>query len=191
MTQKQQNNVSIRLMSGGHAFSKQDIEAIRRAGAGVLIEVVTPKSVLRPSEGFVAADARLDLEAAGYTVACNKEVVYSSAVNGRVAVMAISRECLETIHSTGITPRFTSPLLEGEDMAVGTYISLYDDTLYVRVYGDRLLFAEVMEVKEDADILYYLESIHRVYNIYNMNTRATGDVERLRKVCKRYTKLKF
>ena len=76
-------------------------------------------------------------------------------------------------------------------MAVGTYITLYDDTLYVRVYGDRLLFAEVMEVKEDADILYYLESIHRVYKIYNMNARATGDVERLRKVCKRYTKLKF
>lgn len=178
-------------MSGGHTFSKQDIEAIRRAGAGILIEVVTPKSVLRPSEGFVAADARLDLEAAGYTVACNEEVVYSSAVNGRVAVMAISRECLETIHSTGITPRFISPLLEGEDMAVGTYITLYDDTLYVRVYGDRLLFAEAMEVKEDADILYYLESIHRVYKLYNMNARATGDVERLRKVCKRYTKLKF
>ena len=51
------NNVSIRLMSGGHAFSNNDIEAIKSVGADVVVEVVTPKTVLRPEVGFALADA--------------------------------------------------------------------------------------------------------------------------------------
>ena len=48
-----------------------------------------------------------------------------------------------------------------------------------------------MSVVSDADILFYLESVNRVYGIYNMFARALGDVERLRKVCRKSFKTKF
>ena len=191
MTQNMPNSVSIRLMSGGHAFSKQDIESIQTAGNGVRVEVITSKSVLRPAEGFVPECARNDLEAVGIAVADNECVVYSAECNGRVAVIAISRECADAIAKLGIEVNYSSPLVSGEDMAEGTYIALYDDVLYLRVYRQGLRFAEAVGAKSDADIVYILENLNRVYNIYNMHARAIGDVKRLKKVCKKYTKLKF
>ena len=46
-------------------------------------------------------------------------------------------------------------------------------------------------MKNDADILFYMESVNRVYDIYNMYARAIGDVERLNKVCRKCFKMKF
>ena len=191
MTHNNLNSVSIRLMSGGHAFSKQDIESIKAAGNGANIEVVTLKTVLRPAEGFKPEEARHDLEAVGIAVAANECVVYSPECNGRVAVMAIRSECTEAIAKLGIEVNYSSPLAVGDDMAEGTYIALYDDVLYLRVYRQGLCFAEAVGAKSDADIVYILESLNRVYNIYNMHARAIGDVKRLTNVCKKYTKLKF
>lgn len=191
MIRNQQSNVSIRLMSGGHAFSESDIEALRAAGDGAIVEVVTPKTVLRPVEGFVPADAHLDLEATGYTIAPNEVVVHSCEVDGRVAIMAVSRECADAIDKLGVKVCYTSPLILGGDIAEGSYLALYGDVLYIRVYRDGLRFAEAIEVHGAADIIYYLESVNRVYNIYNMYACASGDVKRLEELCKRYTKLKF
>lgn len=183
------NNVSIRLMSGGHAFSNQDIEAIKSASADVVVEFVTHKTVLRPERGFVSADAQNDLEATGYAVAENEVVVCSAAHNGRVAIMAVSAACVEAITALGVRLCYTSPLLSGDDIDEGTYIALYDSVLYVRVYKSGLRFVEAIAVESDADILYYLESINRVYGIYNMYARAMGDVERLERVCRKCIKL--
>ena len=105
--------------------------------------------------------------------------------------MAISRECADAIAKLGVEVNYTSPLAVGDDMAEGTYIALYGDVMYLRVYGQELRFAEAVSVNNDADIVYILESLNRVYNIYNMHARAIGDVKRLKKVCKKYTKLKF
>lgn len=183
------NNVSIRLMSGGHAFSNNDIKAIKSAGADIVVEFVTPKTVLRPAEGFNPAEAEHDLVATGYAVAENEVVVCSAAHNGRVAIMAVSAECVEAITALGIKLCYSSPLLAGEDIAEGSHIALYDNVLYVRVYKAGLRFAEAIEIENDADILFYLESIHRVYGIYNMYARALGDVERLCRVCRKSMKL--
>lgn len=183
------NNVSIRLMSGGHAFSNNDIEAIKSLGADVVVEVVTPKTVLRPEVGFALADAEKDLMTMGYTVAENEVVVCSAAHNGRVAIMAVSAECVEAIKASGVTLSYSSPILAGDDIAEGSHIALYDDVLYVRVYKAGLRFAEAIRVEGDADILFYLESINRVYDIYNMYARAMGDVERLNRVCRKCMKL--
>ena len=183
------NNVSIRLMSGGHAFSNNDIEAIRSAGKDVVVEFVTAKTVLRPELGFVPTDAQHDLEATGYVVAENEVVVCSAAHNGRVAIMAVSTVCIEAIKALGISFSYSSPLLSGDDIAEGSYIALYGNVLYVRVYKAGLRFAEAIRVDNDADILFYLESINRVYGIYNMYARAIGDVERLNMVCRKCMKL--
>lgn len=191
MTRNLQNNVSIRLMSGGHAFSKQDIEQIKLAGDGVSVEVITPKSILRPAEGFVAENARQDFESVGYAIAPNECVVYSPESNDRVVVMVLSRDCADAIAMLGVEVQYTSPLNSGDDMAEGLYISLYDDVIYIRVYRQGLRFAEAVEANSDADIVYILENLNHVYNIYNMRARVEGDVKRLERVCRRYTKLNF
>ena len=185
------NNVSIRLMSGGHAFSNIDIEAIKAAGDGVFVEFVTHKTVLRPEVGFNVANAKDDLEATGYAVAENEVVVHATMQNGRVAVMAVSAKCVEAIEALGIKVCYSSPLLYGDDILEGSQIALYNNVLYVSVFKNGLLFAEAMSVVSDADILFYLESVNRVYGIYNMFARALGDVERLRKVCRKSFKTKF
>lgn len=183
------NNVSIRLMSGGHAFSNKDLETLKSAGNGAVVEVVTPKTVLRPAAGFDAANAKAELEATGYVVAENEAVVCGEPQNGRVAIMAVSAACVEAIAAAGIKVSYTSPLVLEEDIEEGSLIALYDDVLYVRVYKAGLRFAEAMTVAGDADILFYIESINRVYNIYNMYARAIGDVERLSRVCRKCMKL--
>ena len=183
------NNVSIRLMSGGHAFSNNDIEAIKSVGNGAVVEIVTEKTVLRPEVGFVLADAEQDLVATGYVVAENEVVICSAAHNGRVAIMAVSAACVEAIEASGVTVSYTSPLLAGEDNEDGSYIALYNNVLFVRVYKAGLRFAEAIKVENDADILFYLESINRVYGIYNMYARAIGDVERLNRACRKCMKL--
>ena len=185
------NNVSIRLMSGGHTFSTKDLETIRQAGAGAVVEFVTHKTVLRPEQGFDMANAVDDLTATGYAVAENEVVVSGRAQSGRVAVMAVSAACVEAIEALGVEVAYTSPLLAGEDLAEGSHIALYGDVLYVRVYKGDLRFAEAIAVENDADLLYYLVSIDKVYGIYNMYARAEGDVERLNRVCRKYFKVKF
>ena len=186
-----QNKVSIRLMSGGHAFSNNDIETIKNAGCDVVVEVVTPKTVLRPEEGFVLEEAQRDLEATGHVVAEDEVVVCSASLNGRVAIMAVSKRCARAIASLGVNLCYSSPLLLGDDMAEGSHIALYGDVLYVCVYKGGLRFAEAIHVENDADLLYYLESINRVYGIYNMYARAIGDRERLNRVCRKCFKTKL
>jgi hypothetical protein len=178
-------------MSGGHAFSKQELDAALHADSECVIEIVTPKTTLRPMEGFNPKEACRDLETAGYSIAEDEVVVCSPEIEGRVAIMTLCRECAELIAKSGAKISYTSPLIMGEEIDEGSHIALYGDVLYVRVYRDGLRFAEAMAVESDADILYYLESIERVYGIYNMYARAMGDVERLEKICGRYTKLKF
>ena len=185
------NNVSIRLMSGGHAFSNIDIETIKAAGSGAIVEIVTHKTVLRPEQGFDRANAVDDLTATGYVVADNEVVVCTEVQSGRVAVMAVCAAFVEAIEASGVDVVYTSPLLVGDDLAEGSHIALYGDVLYVRVYKDGLRFAEAIAVESDADLLYYLVSIDRVYGIYNMYARAMGDVERLNRVCRKYFKVKF
>lgn len=183
------NNVSIRLMSGGHTFSNQDIESVKGAGENAMVEFVTPKTVLRPEQGFDATNAKSDLEAVGYVVADDEVVVSSPAYNGRVAVMAVNAKCVEAIVAVNASISYSSPLLSGEDMAEGSYIALYGNVLYVRVYKAGLRLAEAMVVETDADVIFYIESINRVYDIYNMYAHASGDVERLNKLCRKTIKL--
>lgn len=191
MAKDMPNKVSIRLMSGGHTFSNRDVELISGAGDDAVVEIVTHKTVLRPEQGFDKDSAYIDLVATGYVVDNNEVVVCSRAHSGRVAVMAVSAKCVEAIEALGVDVAYTSPLLTGEDLAEGSDIALYDDVLYVRVYKEGLRFAEAMLVKCDEDILFYLLSIHQVYDIYNMYARAIGDVKRLNKVCGKLFKTKL
>ena len=83
------NKVSIRLMSGGHTFSKSDIEALKRAGAGAVVEIVTHKTVLRPEQGFDAAKANDDLAAIGCVVEDDEVVVYDDGEEKNVGLASL------------------------------------------------------------------------------------------------------
>lgn len=184
MTNKSLNKVSIRLASGGHSFSPA---ALRVEGDGVVEVVIsTPKSTLVPAELFVAEDHCSHLTAVGIAPASNEQVVHSAEVDGIVAVMAVNGECVELLRRNyGSRLSFVSPLLEDAAPERGALIRLDADVLYVRIYDGGLRFAEAMEIAADADVQYYLENIQRVYDIYNMYARATGDTERLKRIAGR------
>lgn len=206
MTNKSLNKVSIRLESGGHAFSPSALNAaLERVasskgdgtsksggvmnGADVEFVIHTHKTALVPAEYFDSENPRLELSAVGIAPASDEVVVCSGVVRDTVAVMAMNCACYDHISKTyGTRASFLSPLQEGEPMDRGVAIALYADVLYVRVYDGGMRFAEAMEVATDADVLYYLDSINRVYDIYNMHARATGDTQRLQKICRRMFK---
>ncbi|MBQ3248158.1 MAG: DUF3822 family protein [Alistipes sp.] len=182
MANAKHDNVSIRLESDGHTFSPE----CAAASGAVEVVVSTVKTALVPAELFVEDDARAALAAVGFAPTTSERVVYSAAVSGVVAVMAMDVACYDAlVERYGQSLCFSSPLLERVDIKRGVHLKLDRELLYVRVYDDVMLFAEVVEVKSDGDILYYLESIHRVYDIYNMYARATGDTGRLKRLCGR------
>ena len=175
--------MSIRLESGGHTFSPTTLPTV--ADGSVEVVLSTYKTALSPVDLFESAEPEVALAAVGIAPTANERVVCSDAVDGIVAVMAINEEALVALQDKyGERLRFVSPLQE-EAMEQGVALRLDADVLYARVYDDGLRFAEAIEVRTEADILYYLESIHRVYNIYNMHARAMGRGDKLKALCGR------
>ena len=186
MMQTSLNNVSIRLKSGGHSFSALELSAeVRSASQPVEVVVLTAKSTLVPAEFFDREHAADYLIEVGLTPSVAECAVYSDVVNGAVVVMAVSKRCYaELRESIAVGVRFTSPLLEDDILEKGSVLHLESDVLYVRIFDGGLRFAEVLECKNDADMLYYLATLNQVYGIYNMYARAKGDVKRMQKLLK-------
>ena len=180
------NNVSIRLKSGGHSFSVSELSAeVRNASQPVVVAMLTAKSTLVPAEFFDKEHAADYLREVGLALNIEECAVYSNAVNGAVAVMAVSKRCYDELKEaipSGVI--FTSPLLDGDVLEKGSVLHLEADVLYVRIFDGGLRFAETFECKNDADVLYYLTKIDEVYGIYNMFARAKGDVKRMQKLLK-------
>jgi hypothetical protein len=173
-------------MSGGHSFSVSELGAeVCTASHQVEVVVLTPKTTLVPAELFDKAHAADYLIEMGLSPAADECAVYSAAVNGAIAVMAINKQCCKELNETiaaGVT--FTSPLLVGSNIEKGSAIHLEGEVLYVSLYDGGLRFAEAFECKTDADVLYYVAKVEEVYGIYNMYARAKGDVKRLQKLLK-------
>ena len=186
MMQTSLNNVSIRLKSGGHSFSALELSAeVHSASQPVEVVVLTAKSTLVPAEFFDREHTADYLIEVGLTPSVAECAVYSDVVNGAVAVMAVSKRCYaELRESIAVGVRFTSPLLEDDILEKGSVLHLESDVLYVRIFDGGLRFAEALECKNDADMLYYLATLNQVYGIYNMYARAKGDVKRMQKLLK-------
>lgn len=177
------NKVSIRLLSGGHSFSSAVVADAVAADAVLDAEVITPKTTLVPATMFDKQRVDHYLAFVGLAPAADEVAVYSPEVDDRVAVMAMSEECYAQLTlQFGGNVVFTSPIIKGHAPKQGALIDIVDDVLYVRIFNGAMLFGEAVGVANDADVLYALESINRVYNIYNMHVRARGDVNRLTKV---------
>jgi hypothetical protein len=117
----------------------------------------------------------------GIAPSISESVVFSPEVNDRVAVMAIDKECLAHLMLTyGDQVVYLSPLNLGHEPKDGVLLELVGNVLYVRIFNGEMLLGEAIEVENDADMLYAVESINQVYHIYNMRVRAKGDVDRLK-----------
>ena len=183
MTQTSLNNVSIRLLSGGHSFSLEELGARVAATEGAVeVVVLTPKTTLVPEEFFAAEHAALYLNEVGLAVTDGECAVCSKPVGGVVAVMAIDVACFDVLQDADVV--YTTPLLAECAVEEGSALHLEGGLLYLRIYNGGMRFAEVVECANDADILYYLTKIDEVYNIYNMSARAYGDTVRLQRVAK-------
>lgn len=189
MTQSTCNRVSIRLKSGGHSFSIEELTAIQDGGYPTDIVVLTTKTTLVPEELFDAAHATDYLSEVGLSPSISEIAINTTSCNGMVAVMAINKRCYEALKTSMSTECvFSTPLLDNEAPTDGSILHLEDNILYVRVYNGGLKFAEAMECKSDADVLYYLTSINEVYNIFNTHARAKGETTRLQRIGKKVFK---
>lgn len=177
-----QNKVSIRLMSGGHSFSAAEISrGIKSDDGSYVVELITPKTTLVPAAAFSVESAASYLEMVGLAPSISEVVVFSPAIDDRVAVMALNKECFAHLSLTyGDAVVFVSPLILGREPKDGVLLELLGDVLYLRIFNGGLLFGEAVEVSNDADLLFAVESINQVYHIYNMRVRAKGDVARLK-----------
>lgn len=177
--------VSIRLMSGGHSFSPAEIEAMAKEGSAITAELITAKITLVPEVMFDKERVVEYLAFVGLAPAHDEVAVYSPAVDDKVAVMAVAKSCYaKLVTEFGNNIEFSSPLIHGHAPKQGALVDLVDDVLYVRIFNGGMLFGEAVRVENDADILFYLEQINKVYTIYNMHVRARGDKERLAKLTK-------
>lgn len=186
------NCVSIQLPLGGHSFSRVNIEGISLSNDSTLMATLhTAKCVAVPAELFHEKDAESYLAMSAIAIDKEECVVCSDKSHPVVAVMAVNRECHKLLsESYGNRLHYTTPLLLTPAPEQGSVLHLAEGVLYIRVVDEGLRLAEVVEVSSDADILYYLESIHRVLNIYNMYARAEGDTKRLMRICKKlFTKI--
>jgi hypothetical protein len=96
---------------------------------------------------------------------------------------------LETKYSGPIT--YTSPLVRSLADGDGITIELIDNVAYITLHEGVLRFAEAQCIDSDADLLYFIESVHRTYDVYNMYARAKGDTQRIERVTKgRFKNLK-
>lgn len=181
-----QSKVSIRLMSGGHSFSVAAVEELSKSGANeYVVEVATHKTTLVPITMFREESAQEYLSMVGLRPSHDEVVVFSPELDDRVAVMAVSKECYAHLSLVlGGAIAFVSPLQMGRVPKEGAIMELAGDTLFVRIFNGGMIFGEAIEVRNDADMLFALESIDQVYHIYNMRVRAKGDIERLKRCSK-------
>lgn len=192
-TLQNNNNVSIQLLLGGHSFSKQIAARLTELDAAehITIYVPTSKSVAVPAEQYSEASAAEHLAALGSAPSAEECIVVDCATEGVVVLMALERSLHDEIEACyGGKVEYRSPIFMDDAVSDGVTLRLAHDVLYIRLYaGGRMLLAEAVAAKGDADIIYSLASIDEVYAIFN-NARAhvCGDVKRLRPVAKRLFK---
>lgn len=179
------DKVSIRLMSGGHSFSREAVDEIAAGLKGAaVVEIVTPRVTLVPTTMFHEEELENYLHMVGHGHKPSEVVVVSPEVDDRVAVLAVDKECYDYLRAKfGEKLYFVSPLILSRVPKEGAIIELAGDVMYVRIFNGGMIFGEALELSTDGDMLYWLESINTVYHIYNMRTRVKGDIARFTKCC--------
>ncbi len=159
------NSVSIQLLLDGHSFcvdtfAKELAKSAERTPIDepITIELITASTLLVPIE--LQSDQIVEqlLEANGTPLNRGQKGVFGCAIDDSVALMAIDASIEEWICSNSERDiRYISPLQRG--VACQTpyvWLKRYDGVLYIKIFDNELLMAEVLNVSSDDEILYLI-----------------------------------
>lgn len=165
--------VSIQLALDGHSFSASDTFP----GEGdLLVEVLTPRTMLVPSDLFESERAAELLAANGTPLAAGERAVWSDEREGLFAVMALGKEMLHNLTGGAeIRLHYTTPLLHTVSCDMPT-VWMYRTAglLYIKVYDRTLRFAEVIPAPAEADILYFADALGHEFPFGKYELRIAG-----------------
>lgn len=188
---RQYVSVSIQLPLGGHSFSEEQLLTLIKGVNPREVEVVLPtlRLALVPLN-LCSANPADHLRNVGRPMLSSETLVADCTEQGITAFMAVDAECHALLcRHLGDCVRYRTPLFLAPAVERGVVLLLVDGLLYVRIYDQsQLLFADVYEANNDADILYILSMIDHTYNIYSMDlsidSRIEGNTRRLLRLCK-------
>lgn len=190
--------VSIQRALDGHSFSVSGLGGEFPGDEAVAVEILTPQTLLVPTELFTSDTAAELLAAAGMACTQEQQIVWSAPTTvapetEAVAVMAVAREPLQRVRERlGERAAFTTPLLEGPATETATVRLLRKGgVLYIKVFGRTLRMAEAIPARTDAEILYFIDRLGQVFPLEEMRLHLSGTAAKaLRKLIgKRFGKV--
>ena len=149
------NKVSIRI-TGGHSFSVPATQ-----GRISEVELLTERTLLVPEQFYAADGCRAAFTAAGMPLDEEDATLSIRTDKGMMALIALSSETLEKLHSTfGDEVHYTTPLLHPVGNIEPTiWICDTEDLIYIKVYDPKLQMAEVIAIQSEADRDYLLSRL--------------------------------
>ena len=191
-----QNEVSIRLNSGGHSFSADTLSALaqradREPSTRFVFVIDTPRVTLVPREEFSAEATESYLAVCGIECLPDEIAIAIDQSAPIVAVAAINRTTHESIIAKlGERAEFTNPLLDDrhpEQHCVS--ICVGEGVCYVRYHkAEGLRFAEALTLGSDEDLLYYTMRIFEAESIALNTPIYINGSHSAAKLLKRYFK---
>ncbi|MCM1151876.1 MAG: hypothetical protein NC209_04455 [Alistipes sp.] len=174
----------------GHSFSVSGLGREFPGDEVVPVEVLTPRTLLVPSEFLQTMTPAELLAAAGMPCTERQQAVRSLPMtigSGMeiVAVMAVGEDALQAVREKlGYRASFTTPLLSGPTSGRPTvWLYLRTGILYIKVFDRSLRMAEAIPAATDADILYFIDRLGKVFPLGDMLLRTPGrNAKMLRKL---------
>ena len=172
------NKVSIQRSLDGHSFSVPALSDIPEGDTSVLVELLSPRTMLVPAELFDEEHAAGLLAANGMPLAADECAVCCGREETYAAIAALDRETLRSVgEKLGDRARFTTPLLHTPRNA-GKVVCMCRraELLYIKVYdGGALQLAEVVPAETDADLVYFFERLEGCFPLAEFGLSIAGD----------------
>ena len=186
--------VSIQLRLGGHSFSRDILRKKVAEDAIVEIELLTPKSIIVPTECFEPHIAEKLMQISGIALADGEQVVWSDDQDGVTALVALNSEIVDELKQAyGEHLRFTSPLLHCV-ASEGRYLYIYNmgGFAYLKLCnGSAIEFCEALQLSNADDVLYSVETLVREFGVEGLEIYVAGDErDELINLLKQYYKVR-
>ena len=151
---------SIRLASGGRFFSASMCNNVAENG-DVVVMVDTPRTTLVTSQMATELTAEKILAINGQSLLSDEVAVFSNAVDGKVAAIAVNRNAYEQLSARfGDRLCFASALLSTDHAdETAMVVEVAQNTYYIRLYNNGLQVAEALELYAAEELLYYVANI--------------------------------
>lgn len=184
------DRVSIQQSLDGHSFSISGLEGAFPGDEAVPVEILTPQTLLVPSEFLQTMTPAELLAAAGMACGEKQQAVRTfpktlGTDTEIIAVMALAEEALQAVRERlGYRASFTTPLLYGPTAGRPTvWLYLRADILYIKVFDRTLRMAEAIPAATDADIIYFIDRLGKAFPLNDMLLRTIGrNGKKLRKL---------